>query len=68
MRHAGHMIQVYFSYNKDDIKTEIHDALSPAIDTSKRVGLKLEDVFEEQEHVLADYCGSEQCYLSFGRA
>jgi intracellular multiplication protein IcmB len=63
MRHAGHTIQVYFSYNKDDIKNEIHDALSPAIETAKRIGLKLEDVFEEQEHILADYCGSEQCYL-----
>ena len=41
MRHTGHMIQVYFSYNKDDIKAEIHDAISPAIETAKRVGLEV---------------------------
>jgi len=63
MRNPGQVIQVYFSFTKDDIKQEIHDALSPAMATAERIGLKLTDVFEEQEDVLADYCGSEACYL-----
>lgn len=63
MRHPGHTVQVYFSYTKDDIKEEIHAALTPAIETANRVGLKLQDVFDEQEDVLSQYCGSEACYL-----
>jgi intracellular multiplication protein IcmB len=63
MRHPGHVIQVYFSYTKDDIKEGIHKALTPGIETAERVGLKLKDIFDEQEDVLSQYCGTESCYI-----
>ena len=63
MRHPGHTIQVFFSYTKDDIKEGIHKALTPGIETAERLGLKLKDVFDEQEDVLSQYCGTENCYL-----
>lgn len=63
MSRPGYAIQVFFSYNKDDIADEIRDILLPAHDTAKRVGLNLDDLFEERVNYLSKYCAQEFVYL-----
>ena len=59
----GHAVQVYFHYDKDLVKEEITDIFRAAMSTSKRLGLQLDDLFEERINHLSKYCASEACYL-----
>ncbi|OGT52817.1 MAG: type IV secretion protein IcmB [Gammaproteobacteria bacterium RIFCSPHIGHO2_12_FULL_41_15] len=63
MSQPGHIIQVYFSYNKDEARGEITNILEPAMATAKRLGLKLDDLFKERINYLTDYCAHEEVYL-----
>jgi intracellular multiplication protein IcmB len=63
MSNPGHSIQVYFSYNKDEIGAEIANILSPARDTANRLHLELEDLFNERINYLAKYCAHEDVFL-----
>ncbi len=63
MKHKGHTIQVFFSYNKDQVIEEIHDILQPARDTAARLGLSLDDLFTERETFLSKYCAYEEIYM-----
>ncbi len=63
MSQSGHTIQVYFSYNKDEVSEEIHDILKPSAETAARLGLSLEDLFSEREDFLAHYCAHEEVYM-----
>ena len=56
MSQNGHTIQVYFGYNKDEVKGEISSILQPAHDTAQRLGLSLEDLFSERENHLSGFC------------
>ncbi len=64
MKRKGHVIQVLFSYNKDQVKEKIHEILEPAYETSRVIGLSLEDLFLERENFLAKYCAYEEVYLA----
>ncbi len=59
----GHSIQVYFSYNKDDVNDEISNIFQPARETAKRLSLSLKDLFDERINYLAEYCAHEEVYL-----
>src|SRR5262245_56396614 len=48
MSHPGYLVQVFFSYNKDEVKGEIAEILSPAETTAERLGLRLDDLFNER--------------------
>lgn len=63
MSQPGHTIQVYFSYNKDEVKDEIQEILTPAQDTSERLGLQLDDLFSERVNHLTRFCAHEEVYL-----
>src|SRR3990167_5355032 len=63
MSQSGHSIQVYFSYNKDEVKTEISEILAPAMATANRLSLRLDDLFEERIHYLSRFCAHEEVYL-----
>ena len=63
MSQAGHTIQVYFSYNKDEVKQEITDIFAPAVATAERLSLKLDDLFEERIRYLSRYCAHEEVFL-----
>lgn len=63
MSQSGHSIQVYFYYNRDDVKAEITDIFAAAHETAERLSLKLEDLFEERERHLARFCAHEEAYL-----
>lgn len=63
MSQPGHTMQVYFSYNKDDIKNEISKILSFAQATANRLSLRLDDLFSERVDYLSRYCAHEEVYL-----
>ena len=63
MSHPGYMIQVYFSYNKDEVQNQIAEILSPAQSTAQRLELRLDDLFSERINYLSKYCAHEEVYL-----
>lgn len=63
MSQPGHVIQVYFSYDKDEIYDEIKEILSPAKETANRLSLRLHDLFKERVDYLSHYCAHEEVYL-----
>lgn len=63
MSQPGHTIQVYFSYNKDEVTSEITQILGPAKATAERLSLQLDDLFSERVRNLSRYCAQEEVYL-----
>ena len=63
MSQPGHMVQVFFSYNKDEVRGEIAEILGPAEQTANRLGLRLQDLFSERKVHLARYCAHEEVYI-----
>ncbi|OGT52050.1 MAG: type IV secretion protein IcmB [Gammaproteobacteria bacterium RIFCSPHIGHO2_12_FULL_41_15] len=63
MSQPGHVMQVFFSYNKDEVKEEITNIFSPARATANRLGMELNDLFSERENYLSRYCAQEEVYI-----
>jgi len=63
MSQAGHTIQVYFNYNKEEVRGEITDILAPASATAERLSLRLDDLFAERIRHLSRYCAHEETYI-----
>ncbi len=63
MSQPGHVIQFFFSYNKDEVGREIEHILKPANETAERLGLSLDDLFKERVSYLSRYCAHEELYL-----
>jgi intracellular multiplication protein IcmB len=64
MSRSGHSIQVYFSYNRDEIGDEISHIFEPARETAKNLSLALDDLFAERVSYLARYCAHEEIYMA----
>lgn len=63
MSHPGQAIQVYFSYNKEEVFEEIANILQSAKETAKRLSMSLDDLFNERVNYLSGYCAHEEVYL-----
>lgn len=63
MSRKGHSMQVYFSYNRDEVGEEIEHIFEPAKETAKRLFLTLDDLFNERTSYLAKYCAREEVYI-----
>ena len=63
MSQAGHVIQVYFNYDKELVKQDIKTVFQGARETAERLNLGLEDLFQERVDYLANYCAHEEVYL-----
>ncbi len=63
LKRPGHVVQVYFSYDKEAVKSEIDDILSPAKATAKRLNLDLNDLFKERVDHLSRFCAHEELYF-----
>ncbi|MCD6039391.1 MAG: hypothetical protein K0S27_791 [Gammaproteobacteria bacterium] len=63
LKRPGHAVQVYFSYDKGTVKSEIEDIFSPAKATAKKLNLELDDLFKERIDHLAKYCAHEELYF-----
>jgi len=63
MSQAGHTIQVFFSYNKDEVRGQISEIFESAEETAERLNLKLDDLFKERVDFLSKYCAHEEVYM-----
>ncbi|MCB1827479.1 MAG: type IV secretion protein IcmB, partial [Coxiellaceae bacterium] len=63
MSQAGHTIQVFFSYNKDEVRGQISEIFDPARQTADRLSLRLDDLFKERVDHLSRYCAHEEVYI-----
>lgn len=63
LKRPGHVVQVYFTYDRDAVKPEIEEILAPAKATSKRLGLELDDLFAERVNHISRYCAHEELYF-----
>lgn len=63
MGRPGHALQVYFSHDKQNIKKTIRKIYAPAVATQKRLGLNLDDLFNERVNYMAQYCAQESVYF-----
>lgn len=65
LKRPGHVVQVYFSYDKGTVKPEIAEILSPARATTQRLKMDLEDLFKERIDFVSKYCAHEELYFVF---
>ena len=63
MGQNGHAIQVFFAQDKSTVLKEIQNIYAPALSTSVRLNLNLDDLFKERANFLARYCSSEVVYF-----
>jgi intracellular multiplication protein IcmB len=63
LKRPGHLVQVHFSYDREAVKAEIEDILSPARATAKRLKLDLDDLFFERANYISKYCAHEELYF-----
>jgi intracellular multiplication protein IcmB len=63
MSRPGHSFQVIYEYDRSGVKEEIDAVYDPAKETSMRLNLELEDLFNERRDFIAQYCASEAVYL-----
>ncbi len=63
MGQAGHSLQVYFAHDKQNVKKHISNIYEPARATAKRLELNLDDLFDEREEYLSEYCAEERVFL-----
>lgn len=63
LKRPGHVVQVYFSYDRDTVRSEIEDILGPAKATSKRLNMELDDLFSERVNYISRYCAHEELYF-----
>ncbi len=63
LKRQGHAVQVYFCYDRDAVKPEIEDILSPAKATATRLRLDLDDLFNERINYISKYCAHEELYF-----
>ncbi len=63
MNQPGHVVQVFFTYTRDGIKSRIRDIFAAAHATSRRINLDLEDLYNERVNYLSGYCAHEEVYM-----
>ena len=63
LKRPGHLVQVYFAYDKEAVKPEITDILAPARATAKRLHLDLDDLFSERVNYISQFCAHEELYF-----
>lgn len=62
-KRPGHVLQVYFAYDRDAVKPEIENILSPARATANRLRLDLDDLFAERADYISRFCAHEVLYF-----
>ncbi len=63
LKRPGHVVQVYFAYDREAVKPEISDILAPARATAKRLNLDLDDLFNERVNYISQFCAHEELYF-----
>jgi len=63
MRGGGHALAMVFESDPDAVEREIRESQAPYRATAERVGLELDDLFEEDVRVLSEHCSAERCWI-----
>jgi len=63
MSRPGHVFQVLFNYDREQVVSEITEIFTPARETARRLQLDLDDLFEERIRYISRYCGSESVFF-----
>lgn len=63
LKRPGHVVQVFFGYDREAVKPEIEEILSPAKATARRLKLNLDDLFLERVNYISRYCAHEELYF-----
>lgn len=61
---GGHAVHVYFARDPDSAQRDIAHALAPSMATAKRLGMDLDDLFDEDVRHLAKYCATEKVFVT----
>ncbi|KAB0531268.1 hypothetical protein F7R02_19445 [Xanthomonas cissicola] len=64
MRGGGHALSCIFESDPDLVEREVREAQKPMRDTAVRIGLNLEDLFEEDVAMLRESCSAERCWVA----
>lgn len=59
----GQGVQMFFKHDNENIVKQLNNIITPAKETALRLGLNLEDLFNEKINFLKDYCHEEEMYL-----
>lgn len=60
----GYGIQIVFDYDEDLTESEVKENFAPIIATSKRIGVDLEDMYEEQINTICQFCNYESLHIA----
>lgn len=63
MSRPGHAMQVFFSYDRALVKSQIEAALAPAKQTATELNFALDDLFRERVNHLGQYCAEESVFI-----
>jgi len=63
LKRPGQAVQVYFIYDRETVRPDIEEILTPARTTAHRLHLDLEDLFKERLDNLSRYCAHEELYF-----
>jgi len=66
LKRPGHLVQVYFGYDRGLVKPEIEETLAPARATAKRLRLELDDLFRERVDYLSNIAVTKNYISYFG--
>lgn len=61
---GGHAVHVYFSRDPDSAQRDVAHALAPSMATAKRLGMDLDDLFDEDVRHLSKYCATEKVFVT----
>ncbi|MGK8983712.1 type IV secretion protein IcmB [Pseudomonas aeruginosa] len=64
LSNGGHAVHVYFSGDPDSAVRDIEAAIAPSRATAKRLGLELDDLFEEDVKHLSQFCTNEKAFIT----
>lgn len=64
LANGGHSVHAYFSMDPDSAQRDISHALSPSLATAKRLGMDLDDLFDEEVRHLSKFCASEKVFIT----
>lgn len=64
LSNGGHGVHVYYAIDPDSAARDVRHALGPSMATAKRLGMDLDDLFEEDIRHLSKYCATEKVFVT----
>ena len=61
---GGHIVQISFSRDPLESRRTIRESMEAAVRTSGRIGLEMNDLFEEKTRILSSFCAQEAVHVA----